>query len=585
MSNLYLVPQLVDIKGGSANGTAEFYVNGTTTPLEVFEDDELSSSLGAVISADGKGLFAPIYTDADVFRVTRKVDGVVVDSIDDIKPGGGGSVTSGALDGAVSLKSFGSLGTGGTSSDADTQALNDAIEFVLSSKSINEQSGGRIYIPPGIYVFKDTLDINIDNVLTNPVQLIGAGAYLGQSLTQLVFSPTTEKDGIVLRSTQNFYAEGIEFIVGNNNVRHLLNVEGQPSPLFSGFMGHFKHCTFRNYSGVSSTEQYIRLTNAVLFEFEKCWFAGLNNTLLLGEVTPDTEGQGGVGSIIFNQCQIYCDIEVGNCEQSLYQSCVFARKNVTTPVKIYPSATGFFRNNRVKISNCARIVLVDGVIVDFFTQGASSEGFIAENNRLEGYRKTFVLNGKGPVSLTANSYTPPINVDPVIGVEIGPSITVAEINDDFSTLQTAGHIAVVDNRVDTIYPMVVNASVGTDRVFQDVGSFEIVLFQNVRIVAGQYEVAWAANIRDGNSVDGTNASGANYIIRVEVDGQSQTLAAGSTFVDSGETQLIRGGGVIKLPNKSDVVTVALKIRQGAGNPSTLEAADVSYSSFLQLKKI
>jgi hypothetical protein len=84
MSTLYIVPQVVNSAGGVLNATAEFYESGTSTALEVYSDAGLTSSLGSTINADSTGYFGGVYLKSQIYRVVRKIDGVILDTEDDI---------------------------------------------------------------------------------------------------------------------------------------------------------------------------------------------------------------------------------------------------------------------------------------------------------------------------------------------------------------------------------------------------------------------------------------------------------------------------------------------------------------------
>lgn len=65
----------VDANGNPYDGAQwKFYYSGTTTPLAVYANADLSTSLGAVVTADAGGRFVPIYFDGAMTYRGRQED-------------------------------------------------------------------------------------------------------------------------------------------------------------------------------------------------------------------------------------------------------------------------------------------------------------------------------------------------------------------------------------------------------------------------------------------------------------------------------------------------------------------------------
>lgn len=174
----------LDVNASPYNGaTWTFYASGGSTPQAVFADADLSTSLGAVVTADPGGKFAPIYFDASLsYRgVCENADGSV--TLHDIDPinsalftelseaGGAGligfshavsypanSLGDHAQKAVVATDApFNAVGDGTTN---DTNALQQAINFV-------RDNGMSLLIPAGTYLVSQlTVDGSGYSILT-----------------------------------------------------------------------------------------------------------------------------------------------------------------------------------------------------------------------------------------------------------------------------------------------------------------------------------------------------------------------------------------------------------------------------------
>lgn len=126
-----------------------FYVSGTTTPAAVYADSDLTSSLGAVVTADSGGRFVAMYLDPAVtYRgVLKSADGAV--TIYDIDPLNAGT------------------GTGGSIGNATFDAIDDLIADTTLTYTINQ---------PGTVAAGDVVETKTDG-FTYVVAPAGATPY------------------------------------------------------------------------------------------------------------------------------------------------------------------------------------------------------------------------------------------------------------------------------------------------------------------------------------------------------------------------------------------------------------------------
>jgi len=136
--------------------------------------------------------------------------GVVQDLADDdgsnwigFDPAGAGAVARSVQDKlreTVSVKDFGAVGNGVAD---DTNAILNAIAYIKSRTNTSGYYGGSIYFPTGIYVFKETIELAaVTPIVDLRISFYGDGGFTGRGATQLVFLPTSAKDGLVLKSSQ-----------------------------------------------------------------------------------------------------------------------------------------------------------------------------------------------------------------------------------------------------------------------------------------------------------------------------------------------------------------------------------------------
>lgn len=161
MAELFTLPaRATDSNGDNLSGAKlYFYATGTSTPQNVYSDSDLSTSLGAVVTADGGGKFVGIYLDPVLtYRAALKTsDGAT--TIYDLDPVGSGFYRFLANNG-VNAKNYGAVGNGVAT--GEQTAINKALA-----------TGKDVFIPAGTYLLSDAV------ISTTPGQVIrGAGRAL-----------------------------------------------------------------------------------------------------------------------------------------------------------------------------------------------------------------------------------------------------------------------------------------------------------------------------------------------------------------------------------------------------------------------
>ncbi len=174
----------IDSNGDPISGaTWNFYATGTTTPVAVYADSDLSTSLGAVVTANSVGRFADIYLDDDVIyrAILKDAGGSNLADIDPVSEpidattimftqSGTGAVARAVeskLRDLVNVKDFGATGDGTTDDRAALAAADTVSDFTVGAGSYRIASnltisndvtftmGGKFVVPSGV-----TLTIN-----------------------------------------------------------------------------------------------------------------------------------------------------------------------------------------------------------------------------------------------------------------------------------------------------------------------------------------------------------------------------------------------------------------------------------------
>jgi hypothetical protein len=519
------------------------------------------------------------------FTGFKSQSGVVQDLADDdgsdwigFDPAGAGAVARSVQDKlreTVSVKDFGAVGDGVAD---DTNAILNAIAYIKSRTNTSGYYGGSIYFPTGIYKVTETIELATTSDVSLRFCFYGDGGFTGDGATQIVFTPSSAKNGLVLKSSQMCSFEDIEFISGNNNVDKLIYITSENSPLFSSLMNTFRRCSFREFSGTTPVTRLLTIAGGVLTEFDKCWFSGTDNVIRLGESLPSTDSGGGAGQTIFRQCEIYQNIEVQNSQSLTFETCVFGRSNLTTPVSIYPVVSGFTRNDFVTFNNCSQVLNIANNTVTFFTQGAASEGLVAINNRFSSYKTAFNINGNGQAFFTGNFYQPPSGTTGCIAIILAANVKNATIGaEDFTLFESGGFVAVDDNRLGVRKPLIVDSTLATDYTFASIGNFETIISTTAQVRGGMHRIRWALNIE---TVDA-----ATFTVRPTVNGSVVTKASALKTIPASTTDLIFVECLVNIDGTTTSVTIDLTCRQNASAAATVKADSVSFASFIQIEEL
>lgn len=254
MAELFASPfyTALDANGRPISGaTLHFYRTGTTTPASVYAGANLSTALGAVVTADSAGRFVPIYlSPATTYRaILKDAQGVTIRETDPVNPD---------EDGAVDLAAFGAVYNSSTDSTAAFAAAmaSDAPEILISGrvsigtgtvlstpKTIRCVGAGEIVvrdetdISSGIlYVTADDCDLFLrfdgNGKGSTGVTLAGDRniAYvIGRDFIGSSASGGYEALVVVTGDNNTVSVEGYDFALGgglNNNVPRLLTLQG-----------------------------------------------------------------------------------------------------------------------------------------------------------------------------------------------------------------------------------------------------------------------------------------------------------------------------------------------------------------------
>lgn len=482
----------------------------------------------------------------------------------------------------TNIKQLGAIGDGASSTE-DTAAFLGAVEYFQDKLNSNSDYGGRIAVPLGVYDLTSTLEISVSSDRAVNIVFVGDGGHPGYAATVIKITPSASAPGIYIRSGQNIRFEDIQFISTTTNTTALVDFDAQASPVFSGFMCAFRGCSFTATAAPSVA--MIRVVNTSLCEFEHCWIGstGLtsNNKIILGKTAAGTEGGGAAGQTLFKQCQLYCDIEISNVLFLTFLNTIFARVNATTPVKIYPSATDFVRQQHVTMIGCSQVSVTDGVEVTFWEQGtgSSNQGIYVQNCRFDGYKITFQVSGGGYGHFENIEFNAPTSVTGVIGIQVAANAKHLTFGpNNFSDLLTNGFIGIDDNRSGARYPLVVDSTLASNQAFASVGNYEDFISTTHQFEGGLYRIRWALAIING-------AGDTTYTVRPTIDGTAQNKVSRTRTILASETQQMCGEAVMNIDGTTAAVDVKLTCRQASGGAGTAQQNGLTYASFLQIEKV
>lgn len=168
---LVVAPPALDTNASPYSGAKwYFYQSGTSTPLAVYADAGLTTSLGAVVTADSAGRFVPIYLDpqSSYRAVLKNSDGSA--TVSDIDPVNTDVLSQFALDGGAGLVGFSHDATyaDGSAGLALQQRVvsvkdkpfsakgdgvsDDAPAFLSALAYLQSIGGGVLFVPRGLYI-------------------------------------------------------------------------------------------------------------------------------------------------------------------------------------------------------------------------------------------------------------------------------------------------------------------------------------------------------------------------------------------------------------------------------------------------
>ena len=169
----------IDSNGDPISGaTWNFYATGTTTPVAVYADSDLSTSLGAVVTANSVGRFADIYLDDVIYRAILKDAGGA--SLADIDP------VSEPI-GATTIM-FTQSGTGAVTTTVQAKLREGAVSAAdFSTVAQAVATGKDVFFPAGTWSFDQV-------IVTTPGQ-----RFYGEGPATIVRASDATKDLFLVR--------------------------------------------------------------------------------------------------------------------------------------------------------------------------------------------------------------------------------------------------------------------------------------------------------------------------------------------------------------------------------------------------
>ena len=292
----------IDSNGDPISGaTWNFYATGTTTPVAVYADSDLSTSLGAVVTANSVGRFADIYLDDDVIcrAILKDFGGASLADIDPI---------SAAIDAA--LVTFTQSGTGGVTTTVQAKLREGAVSAAdFSTVAQAVATGKDVFFPAGTWSFDQV-------IVTTPGQ-----RFYGVGPAAIIRASDATKDLFLVR------AADVDFID--------LQMEGVSTSAVNGTFAIKTDAAYPaprlrvervQFTGEDSTKGF---NNAVKFDIgadngsvTKCYIERLWGTasgygygVLCGDVDGViVEGCSGVGTAGRGRHFVYLSAGASNCK-------------------------------------------------------------------------------------------------------------------------------------------------------------------------------------------------------------------------------------------------------------------------------
>jgi hypothetical protein len=313
-----------------AGATWNFYQSGTLTPQNVFANADLSTSLGAVVTADAAGRFVPIYFDASKsYRgILKTASGTTLPGMD-IDPVNSGVIYQLGLPGGSSAIGFLQAGAG-----AVPRPVQDKLRETVSLKDFGAAGDG---VTDDTAYFQAAVDSGARRILASKGEYLISGTIV------------VTTDGITIEGDDDFETvlwatgSGPLFKIGddaNNITQHVtirnFSYGGKPSFTGTTFI-RVKRC-FQTYlerlryksSEKSPTEAVIVLDNndgtseqPVRVTIRDCYFDGADYAAVPGVPAPIAIwNTGGIQTLVENthiqDCEIGCKLGVNPAVDTQY---------------------------------------------------------------------------------------------------------------------------------------------------------------------------------------------------------------------------------------------------------------------------
>ncbi len=286
--------QATDDNGAPVSGAKwHFYMTGTTTPLAVYSDADLTTPLGVTVTADAGGRFDPIYLDdALVYRAVLKTSAGATIGGQDIDPVNGGTAT--AL--MVTPLQFGAVGDGTTDDSAAFVAAIAYLKGIAGNDDVYYKGSPKLIVPAGAEPYNlgtTTLDI------THTMIIEGEGSMNGYA-SRLSWSGDCDGIRIQAYNTTGATAVNAAHYSGSYTIIRNLGLVG-PYVNNSNFTGF----TEGDYHGIRCRSNYV---------IEDCLIDGFAGDGIHSKATST----GGAGEEGNSNCSFISRVKVTNVRNGVY---------------------------------------------------------------------------------------------------------------------------------------------------------------------------------------------------------------------------------------------------------------------------
>jgi hypothetical protein len=471
--------------------TWSFYQTGTLTPLNVYADASLSTSLGAVVTADSSGKFANIYFDSTlVYRgVCKDSSGAI--TLHDIDPVNadvlGFSYDDDYAEGSIprSLQAYinvkdAPFNAKGDDSTDDTAAIAAAITAALTD-------GKAVYLPAGTYKVSSRTTVTFPNPAVGPeatnyfAQLSMWGDGFGRTRINCTSSGFIK----VIGSSQQHSVELLDFAVttGGTGASTAIELDCSIYPFFAEHtvLSRIK-LEFRGNDGVSNVKYWGTCVDAIDWgdiDFTGSDFNGASTPAGRGVVTRVDAGT-------YN-CKVWfgpgtkfrflaTGYEYGDGTQSAFLETCFFGLNV----KDVYATVGGANHQGLSINNCECYELATG---PFLHVACDVPNVMVTNSRIAvgEASSALIFDVTNQTTITSNQFFPDTTANTAV-----------------SAIDIAGTVAGSHCIID------INNFAGTT-----IGARLLGTSKNVRFGAGNTWTGGMVGVTDAGS-DGSNVIGAGY---------------------------------------------------------------------------